>query len=63
MLWVAAIESDRHTKWKRVHTAATFVAANLNHGDRDISTGHVSNHLLFIGDGALGEVFSLGDPG
>ena len=56
-LTFVASESNRHAKRKRLHTAATFGTANLKDGDGDTSAGHVWNHLLFLWDGALGEVY------
>ena len=52
-----ASESNRHAKQKHLNTAETFGTANLNDGDRDTSAGNVWNQLIFIPDGALGEVY------
>ena len=56
-LTFVASESNKHAKQKHLHTAAKFGTANLNDGDRDTSAGNVWNQLIFIPDGALGEVY------
>ena len=52
-----ASESNRHAKRKHLHTAATFVTSNPNDWNGEISAGHAWNQLLFLRDGALGEVY------